>query len=88
MMESGESYTRKYMRHLDLLQRFPLKIIEWKNWIQKLLEVVKTPNKSKQNQKPNYQARGDLFVTNHLVCLLRRSEKMSCLAAKAQTQER
>ena len=24
----------------------------------------------------------------HLVCLLRRSEKMSCLAAKAQTQER
>ena len=46
-----KSYTRKYMRHLDLLQRFPSKIIWWKNWIQKLLETVKTPNKSNQNQK-------------------------------------
>ena len=26
----------------------------------KLLEVVETPNKSNQNQKPSYQARGDL----------------------------
>ena len=39
------------MRHLDLLQRFLLKIIEGKNWIQKLLEVVKTPNKSNENPK-------------------------------------
>ena len=45
-----KSYTRKFMRHFDLLQRFPLKIIGWKNLIQKLLEVVKTPNKSNQNQ--------------------------------------
>ena len=29
-----------------------LKIIGWKNWIQKLLEVVKTPNKSNQNPHP------------------------------------
>ena len=27
MMGSGESFTRKYMRHLDLLRRFPLKTI-------------------------------------------------------------
>ena len=83
-----KSYTRKYMRHVDFLQRFPLKIIARKNCILKLLEVVKTPNKSHQNQKPNYQERRDLLVSNHLVCLLRRSEKMSCLAANAQTQER
>ena len=60
-METGEIIDKKkYMRHLDLLQRIPLKIMGWKNWIQKLLEVVKTANKSNQNQKPNYQARGDL----------------------------
>ena len=35
-----KSFSRKHIRHLDLLQRFPLKIIGWKNWIQKLLEVV------------------------------------------------
>ena len=39
------------MRHLDLLQRFPLKTIGWNNWVQKLLEVVKIPNKPNQNQK-------------------------------------
>ena len=39
-----KSYTRKYMRHLDLLQRFPSKIIG----------VVKTPDKTNQDQKPNY----------------------------------
>ena len=27
-------------------------------------------------------------MSNQQVCLLKRSEKMSCLAAKAQTQER
>ena len=52
MME--KSYTRKYMRHLDHHRRFPLKTIGWKNWVQKLLEVVKTPNKPNQDQKPNY----------------------------------
>ena len=33
------------MCHVGLLQRFLFKIIEWKNWVQKLLEVVETPNK-------------------------------------------
>ena len=46
-----KSYTRKYMRHLALLQRFPFKTIGWKNWVQKLLEEVKTPNKPNQKIK-------------------------------------
>ena len=83
-----KSFTRKNMRHLDLLQRFLLKIIGWKNWIQKLLEAAKTSNESNQNQKPNYQERGDPWVSNHQVRSLRRSEKKSCLVAKTQTQER
>ena len=41
------------MSHPDLLQRFPLKIIGCKNWVQKLLEVVKTPNRP--NQRPKIQ---------------------------------
>ena len=41
-----KSYTRKYMRHLDLLRRFPLKTIGWKNWVQKLLEEVKSEQPS------------------------------------------
>ena len=86
MMDTGEIIYEKV--YASLLQRFPLEIIGWKNWIQKLLQVVKTPNKSNPNPKPNYQARRDLWVSNHLVCLPRKSEKMSCLAAKAQTQER
>ena len=47
------SNTREYLRHFDHLKRFPFKIIGWKNWIQKLLEVVKTP--SKPNQRPKIQ---------------------------------
>ena len=71
-----KSCTRKCMCHFRLLQRFLSKIIEWKNW------------GSNQHQKSSYQERENLWVSNHLVCLLRRSEKMSCLAAKAQSQER
>ena len=41
------------MRHLDLLQRFPLKTNGGKIWVQKLLEEVKTLNKPNQNPKPN-----------------------------------
>ena len=49
-----KSCTRKCMRHLDFLRRFPLKTIGWKNWVQKLLEVVKTPNKTQPKTKqPN-----------------------------------
>ena len=48
-----KSYTTKYMRLLDLLWRFPWNMTEWKNWVQKLLEVVKTPNKPNQRTKNN-----------------------------------
>ena len=48
-----KSKTRMYMRHLDLLRRFPWNMTGWKNWVQKLLEVVKTHNKP--NQKPKIQ---------------------------------
>ena len=49
------------MRHLDFLQRFPLKTIGWKNWVQKLLEVVKTPN------KPNQKTKNPIVRTGRLV---------------------
>ena len=57
MMELEKSYTRKYMRHLDLLRRFPLKTIGWKNWVQKLLDKVKAPNQPNQNPKSNCKKR-------------------------------
>ena len=47
------------MCHLDHLQRFPSKIIGWKNWIQKQLEAARAPNEFNQNQKPNHQERWD-----------------------------
>ena len=83
-----KSYTRKYMRHLDLSRRCPLKTIGWKNWVQKLLEVFKTPNKP--NQRPNIQVleQGDLFwQSNHPVRVLRKSTNVSYLAAKARMIE-
>ena len=70
---------RKYFCHLGLLQRFPWKIIGWKNWIHKLLEAARTPNESNQNQNPNYQERRDLSVSNRSP---RRLKKKSCLVAK------
>ena len=48
-----KSCTRKYVRHLDFLQRFPWNVIGGKNWAQKLLEMVKTHNKP--NQRPKIQ---------------------------------
>ena len=53
-----KSYTRRYMRHLGLLRRFPLKTIGWKNWIQKLLEVVKTPQQTQPKSKTQLSSTG------------------------------
>ena len=70
-----KSYPRKYMRHLDLLQRFPLTTIGWKNWIQKLLEARKTPNESNQRPKIQLLEQGDLFCqSNNLVRVFRKSK--------------
>ena len=83
-----KSFTRKYICHLGLLQRFPSKIIGWKNWIQKLLEAAKTPNESNQNQKPNYQERRDPWVSNQQVRSLMRSEKMSLFGREGTKNSR
>ena len=49
-----KSYTRKFLRHLGFLQRFPWNMTGWKNWVQKqkekLLDNQKVPNQSKQIQ--------------------------------------
>ena len=55
-------YTRRYMCHLDHHRKFPAKIIGCAIWILMLLEAAKTPHESNQNQKPNYQVRGDPYV--------------------------
>ena len=83
-----KSYTRKYMRHLDLLRRFPLKTIGWKNWVHKLLGVEKTPKKPNQRPKIQLLEQGDLFwQSNHPVRVLRKSKNVSYLAAKAPMRE-
>ena len=53
-----KSYTRRYMRHLGLLQRFPWNMTGWKIWVQKLLNDQreklrnnpKVPNQANQIQ--------------------------------------
>ena len=44
-----KSYTRKFLRHLGLLPRFPWNTTGWKNWVQKLLndQMGKLCNNSK-----------------------------------------
>ena len=59
--ELEKSHTRKYMHHLDLLRRFPLKTTGRKNWAQKLLEVVKAPNKPKHRPQIHFTEQVDLF---------------------------
>ena len=85
-----KSYTRKCMRHSGLLRRFPSKTIGCRNWVQKLLDMVKTPNKPKPNQRPQIQLleQGDLFRQNNRpVRVLRKSTNVSYLAAKAPMKE-
>ena len=50
-----KSYTREYMRHLGLLQRFPWNMIRWRNWVQKLLDNQKEKllDKQKVSNEPN-----------------------------------
>ena len=64
----------------DRLRRFRLKIIGWRNWVQKLLEMMKAPHKP--NQRPQIQLleQVDLFrQNNHLVPVLRKSTNVSYL---------
>ena len=43
-----KSKTRRYMRHLGLLQRFPWSMTGWKIWVQKLLDNQKEKLRDKQ----------------------------------------
>ena len=63
-------------------------IIQMFNNMSPIRTVITTITRKSVNKKPNCQERRDLLVSNHLVCFLRRSEKMSCLASREQTQER
>ena len=67
-METGEIIYEKVFASPDHLQRFPLKTIGGKTWVQKLLEMVKTPNEP--NQRPQIQLweQGNLSVSNQPVC--------------------
>ena len=57
MMETGEIINEKVYAS----PRPPPKISFKDNWMKDVgSEVVKTPNKSNQDQKPSYQAQGDL----------------------------
>ena len=46
-----KSWRRKYVRHLDFLQRFLLKIIGWENRIQKLLDCSEDSQQIKPKSK-------------------------------------
>ena len=51
-METGEIiYEKKYMRHPGLLRIFPLKTIGCRNWVQKLLDMVKTQQIQPKSKK-------------------------------------
>ena len=50
-METGEIIYEKVFASPWPLRSFLLKTIGWKNWVQKLLEVEKTPNKPTQKPK-------------------------------------
>ena len=54
MMETGEIIYEQVYASPRPPPKISKKIIGGKNWIQKLLEVENTPNKSNPNQTPNY----------------------------------
>ena len=63
-----KSYTRKYMCHLDFLQRSPWNLIGWRKWVQKLLDKQKAPNQPNQTQIQIMIERGDpLWLDNQSV---------------------
>ena len=75
------------MRHLDLLRRLPSKTIGCKNWVQKLLEVVKTPNRPNQRPKMQLLEQGDLFCQSTIWFEWQEIENVANLTAKAPMKE-
>ena len=88
MMESGEIIYEKVYAS----PRPPPKISFQNNWMKELDSEVAGGNTDCQRIQPKSKIQLSRTVRpvneHHLVCLLRRSKKMPCLAAKAQTQER
>ena len=76
-----KSYTRKYLRHLDFLQRFPSKTIRWKNWVR---EAAGGGKDSQQTQLQLLE-QGDFSQSNNLVRLFWKS--FFNLTAKAPMKE-
>ena len=65
------SFEDNWMRELD-------------SEVQKSLEAAKTPNESNQNQKPNYQERGDPWVDKNPS---KRSRKISCWVTRTSSTQ-
>ena len=70
-----KSCSTKLMPHPSLLQRFPFKTIGCRNWVQKLLEAVKTHNKPNQRPKIQMLEQGDLlWQSNNPVRVFKKSK--------------
>ena len=88
MMESGDIKNEKE----NMSPRLPPKISFKDNSMKALDSKFAGGSKDSQRIQPKSKTQlsrtGDSWVSNHQVRSPKRSEKMSCLAAKAQTQER
>ena len=90
-----KSYTKKCMRHLDLLRRFPWNMIGWRNWVQKLLDDQKekwldkqqVPNQPNQSQIQITIERGDPLCAQKTRPVLRKSIHVSLVKARTQYEE-
>ena len=80
-----KSKTRKKMRHLGPLRRFPWEIIGWRNWVQKLLDKQKTTNQPNQTLI-QFEEQGDLSWQNKRpVRVFKKSIHFSLLTARIPT---
>ena len=90
-----KSYTKKYMRHLGFLQRFPWNMIGWRNWVQKLLDNLKEKllDKHKVSNQPNQTQsqimieRGDPLFAQKTRPVLRKSIHVSLVTARTPISE-
>ena len=89
MMGTGEiTYEKVYASPRPPPKISFSRLLDEKNWVQKLLEVVKTPNKPNQRPKIQLVEQGDLFwQSNHPVRVPQEIENVSYLGAKAPMKE-
>ena len=77
------------MRHLFLLQRFPLKTIGWKNWVQKLLEVEKDSQQTQPKTKTQLASTERLVIAQPPGLLTKEIEKdvsIGCESTNLRTE--